>query len=156
MQPSLTAPYAGTYKDLQCHANGYQIKIPGRDSDVINPSQLKPAFISTDEEANDEDQLKVTPKQLRKEFLKGQLNLIDTIFFFRLRGKRNGDAIFRLFETKNRYNTLLSISSVTSKTFIASKIYILGNSGRICQKAYNLPFVHAKFQRTGSSRLAST
>ena len=52
--------------------------------------------------------------------------------------------------------TLLSISSVTSKTFIASKVYIFGNSGRICQKAYNLPFVHAKFQRTGSSYLAST
>ena len=52
--------------------------------------------------------------------------------------------------------TLLLISSVTSKTFIVSKVYIFGNSGRICQIACNLPFVHAKFQRTGSSRLAST
>ena len=61
LQPSLTAPYAGPYKVLQRHANGYRIEIPGRDSDVINLSRLKPAFISTDEEANDEDRLNITP-----------------------------------------------------------------------------------------------
>jgi len=52
--------------------------------------------------------------------------------------------------------TLLSKTSVTSKTFTASEVSIFGNSDWICQKAYNLPFVHAKFQRTSSSCLASS
>ena len=52
--------------------------------------------------------------------------------------------------------TLLSKASVTSKTFIAFEVSIFGNLDWICQKGYNLPFVHAKFQRTSSSHLAST
>ena len=52
--------------------------------------------------------------------------------------------------------TLLSISSVTSKTFIASKVFIFRKSGWFCLKAHNLPLFHAKFRHAGSSGLSST
>ena len=52
--------------------------------------------------------------------------------------------------------TLLSKATVTSKTFIVPKVFIFRHPGWSCLKAYNLPFVHAKFQCSGSSSLAST
>ena len=54
------------------------------------------------------------------------------------------------------HNALLSKASVTRKTFIAPKVFVFGNSDWICLKAHNLPFLHAKFHRTGSSGFAST
>ena len=51
---------------------------------------------------------------------------------------------------------LLSKASVTSKILVAPKVFIFGNLDWIFLEAHNLPFLHAKFHRTGSSGLAST
>ena len=52
--------------------------------------------------------------------------------------------------------TLFSKATVTSKTFIALKVFTLKTPNWFCQKAHNLPFVYAKFCSSGSSCLAST
>ena len=62
----------------------------------------------------------------------------------------------KVYEMKKEFATLLSISSVTSKTFIASKVFIFRKSGWFCLKAHNLPLFHAKFCHAGSSGLSST
>merc|ERR1711911_163572 len=61
LQPSLTAPYSGPYKVLERHANGFRIQIPGRDSDIVNLSRLKPAIVSNDEEEDADDPNDITP-----------------------------------------------------------------------------------------------
>ena len=59
IQPSLTAPYEGPFKVLSRTPTGYRLHFPGRGSDVIAISRLKPAFISHDE--RDEDEEEVVP-----------------------------------------------------------------------------------------------
>ena len=49
--------------------------------------------------------------------------------------------------------TLLSKATDTSKTFIVLKVSILENPDWFNPKAYNLPFVHTKFQSTASNGL---
>ena len=61
VQPSLTAPYSGPYRVLERHQNGFRIQIPGRDSDIVNLSRLKPAFVSNDEEEDADDPNNITP-----------------------------------------------------------------------------------------------
>ena len=51
--------------------------------------------------------------------------------------------------------TLLSKATDTSKTFIVLKVSILENPDWFYPKAYNLPFVHTKFQSTASNGLVS-
>ena len=52
-------------------------------------------------------------------------------------------------------STLCSKASDTSKSFIVPEVFILRNSDWFHLKAYNLPFIHAKFHSTGSSSSAS-
>ena len=52
--------------------------------------------------------------------------------------------------------TLQSKGTVTSKTFMVPKVFILRNLHRLCLKAHYLPFIHAKFHSSGLSGLAST
>ena len=61
LQPSLTAPYSGPYRVLERHANGFRIQIPGRDSDIVNISRLKPAIVARDDDEDEEGPLDVTP-----------------------------------------------------------------------------------------------
>ena len=61
LQPSLTAPYSGPYKVLERHANGFRIQIPGRDSDIVNLSRLKPAIVADDDDDAGSDSNDVTP-----------------------------------------------------------------------------------------------
>ena len=61
VQPSLTAPYEGPFKVLARHENGYRLQFPGRNSDVIALSRLKPAFMADSEERDEEDPNDVTP-----------------------------------------------------------------------------------------------
>ena len=58
--------------------------------------------------------------------------------------------------TKVVDSTLQSKATDTSKTFMVPKVFILRNLDWFCLKAHNLPFIHAKFQSTGFSGLAST
>ena len=46
---------------LERHENGFRIQIPGRDSDIVNLSRLKPAFVSNDDEEDGDDPNDVTP-----------------------------------------------------------------------------------------------
>merc|ERR1711911_286729 len=56
VQPSLTAPYEGPFKVLSRTETGYRLQFPGRSSDVVALSRLKPAFMSHDAE-RDEDEV---------------------------------------------------------------------------------------------------
>ena len=60
VQPSLTAPYEGPFKVLSRTETGYRLQFPGRSSDVVALSRLKPALIASEEE-RDEDEADVTP-----------------------------------------------------------------------------------------------
>ena len=55
LQPSLTAPYEGPFKILRRHETGFRIQFPGRNSDVIALSRLKPAIVAADDPVNDND-----------------------------------------------------------------------------------------------------
>ena len=61
LQQSLTAPYSGPYRVLERHQHGFRVQIPGRDSEIINISRLKPAIVARDDEEAEEDPLNVTP-----------------------------------------------------------------------------------------------
>ena len=61
LQPSLTAPYAGPYRVLERHPTGYRIQFPGRNSDIIALSRLKPAIVANEEEDTEGDPNDVTP-----------------------------------------------------------------------------------------------
>ena len=61
LQPSLTAPYSGPYRVLERHQHGFRIQIPGRDSEIVNISRLKPAIVARNEEEAEEDPLNITP-----------------------------------------------------------------------------------------------
>ena len=61
LQPSLTAPYEGPYRVLSRTPTGYRLQFPGRDSDVVALSRLKPAIVAEEEERDEEDPNDVTP-----------------------------------------------------------------------------------------------
>ena len=56
----------------------------------------------------------------------------------------------------HKVSTLSSNTTVTKEIFITLKVSILKNSALYHLKAYNLPFIHAKFRSTGSNGLATT
>ena len=49
LQPSMTSPYDGPFKVLARNRDGFRIQFPGRPSDVVALSRLKPAFVSRDD-----------------------------------------------------------------------------------------------------------
>ena len=53
-------------------------------------------------------------------------------------------------------DTLSSKASVTSKTFVAPKVFILRNSDWLCLRAHNLRLIHAKFHCASLRGLAFT
>ena len=55
VQPSLTAPYEGPFKVLSRTPTGYRLQFPGRNSDVVAISRLKPAFIAREDERDEEE-----------------------------------------------------------------------------------------------------
>ena len=55
VQPSLTAPYDGPFRVLEKGPQGFRIQFPGRPSDIVSLARLKPAFVSRDNPANDND-----------------------------------------------------------------------------------------------------
>ena len=61
VQPSLTAPYEGPYKVISRHETGYRLQFPGRNSDIVAISRLKPAFMADIEERDEEDPNDATP-----------------------------------------------------------------------------------------------
>ena len=54
VQPSLTAPYEGPYEVVSRHSNGFRLRLPGRGTDIVALARLKPAFVASDEQ-RDED-----------------------------------------------------------------------------------------------------
>ena len=60
LQQSLTAPYSGPFRVLERLPTGYRIQLPGRNSDIVALSRLKPAFVADDNDAED-DPNDVTP-----------------------------------------------------------------------------------------------
>ena len=54
VQPSLTAPYEGPFEVISRHANGFRLRFPGRGTDIIALSRLKPAIVALDEERDEE------------------------------------------------------------------------------------------------------
>ena len=79
------------------------------------------------------------------------------LFFFSVLWYKSYAPQKRILRTKHILlsPTLCSKASDTSKTFIVPKVFILRNSDWFHLKAYNLPFIHAKFHSTGSSSSAS-
>ena len=61
LQPSLTAPYDGPYRVLARNPTGFRVQLPGRGSDEIALSRLKPAIVSNDDENEEEDPNDITP-----------------------------------------------------------------------------------------------
>ena len=61
VQPSLTAPYEGPYKVIARTPTGFRLQFPGRGTDMVALSRLKPAFIAEEEEREEEDPNDVTP-----------------------------------------------------------------------------------------------
>ena len=61
VQPSLTAPYEGPYEVVSRHPNGFRLRFPGRGTDIVALSRLKPAIVSLDQERDEEDVNDPTP-----------------------------------------------------------------------------------------------
>ena len=49
-QPSLTSPYMGPFRVISRDRDSYRVALPGRGTDSVNISRLKPAIVSTDED----------------------------------------------------------------------------------------------------------
>ena len=61
VQPSLTAPYEGPYKVLARTPTGFRLQFPGRGTDIVALSRLKPAITARDDERDEDDEDDVTP-----------------------------------------------------------------------------------------------
>ena len=61
VQPSLTAPYEGPYKVIARTPTGFRLQFPGRGTDIVALSRLKPAIVAQEEERDEEDTNDVTP-----------------------------------------------------------------------------------------------
>ena len=61
VQPSLTAPYEGPYKVIARTPTGFRLQFPGRGTDIVALSRLKPAIIARDDERDEDDDDEVTP-----------------------------------------------------------------------------------------------
>ena len=64
--------------------------------------------------------------------------------------------LYKLFVIKLSKNHFKHCLNIDCQLFIGQTLFILRNLDWFCLKAHNLPFVHAKFQSTGFSGLAST
>ena len=61
LQPFLTAPYEGPYRVVFRTPTGYRLQFPGRGTDVVALSRLKPAIVARDDERDEDDANDVTP-----------------------------------------------------------------------------------------------
>ena len=61
MQQSLTAPYDGPFEVVSRHQNGFRLRFPGRGTDIVALSRLKPAIVARENERDEEDDNDVTP-----------------------------------------------------------------------------------------------
>ena len=61
VQPSLTSPYEGPFKVVSRTPTGFRLQFPGRGTDIIALSRLKPAFIAQEDERDEEAVDDVTP-----------------------------------------------------------------------------------------------
>ena len=61
VQPSLTAPYEGPYRVLSRTPTGFRLQFPGRNSDIVALSRLKPAIVAQDDERDEEAPDDTTP-----------------------------------------------------------------------------------------------
>ena len=50
VQPGMSTPFDGPYRVISKHNNGFRIQFPGRPSDIIALSRLKPAFMAAEQQ----------------------------------------------------------------------------------------------------------